>query len=68
MNFDDYKYIIEGDRDNHYDIRQDAIDNIYKPYIEEYKKVLVKLKDEKEFLNYIKLNPKGNVGWYEENK
>lgn len=66
MNFDDYEYMIEGDRDNHYEIRKDAIEYIYKPYIEEYKIILEDLKNEKEFLKYILLNPKGIVGWFNE--
>lgn len=66
MNFDDYEYMIEGDRDNHYEIRQDAVDSIYGPYIIEYKKVLDKLKEEPEFIKYAGLNPKGTVGWYHE--
>lgn len=68
MSFDDLSYIIEGDRDNHYEIREDAIENIYKPYIKEYKKVLETLKKDPEFLEYIGKNPKGNVGWYSENE
>ena len=67
MSFDDLSYMIEGDRDNHYDIREDAIEYIYKPYIEEYKKTIAELKKNKIFLKYIRLNPKGNVGWYSEN-
>ena len=65
MNFDDLSYMIEGDRDNHYEIRQDAIDNIYAPYIERYKEELSKLKTNELFNKYIKVNPTGSVGWYE---
>jgi len=64
MNFDNYDYMIEGDRDNHYDIRQDAIDNIYRPYISENKRLILELKKNSDFLQYINKNPKGNVGWY----
>ncbi len=66
MSFDDLSYMIEGDRDNHYDIRDDAIENIYKPYISAYRSVLTDLKQNADFINYIGLNPKGNVGWYDE--
>ena len=64
MSFDDLTYMIEGDRDNHYDIREDAVKNIYGPYIEEYKKVLTELKRNLLFMQYVGKNPKGNVGWY----
>ena len=68
MAFDDLSYMIEGDRDNHYEIGQDAIDNIYIPYIEENKKVLKKLKKNLLFAEYIKKNPTGSVGWYNDNE
>ena len=67
MNFSDYEYMIEGDRDNHYDIRDDAIKCIYEPYIKIYKETIMELKNNKLFENYIKINPEGNVGWYNEN-
>jgi len=67
MNFENLSYMIEGDRDNHYDIRQDAIENIYQPYIDKYKNVIEELKTKKLFLEYTKINPNGNVGWYEKN-
>ena len=64
MNFDDLSYIIEGDRDNHYEISQEAVDNIYMPYIEDYKKVLTELKENQDFCEYVRKNPKGVPGWY----
>lgn len=64
MNFSDYSYMIEGDRDNCYDIREDAIKHIYTPYIREMKAKIMLLKKEPIFQDYIAKNPEGNVGWY----
>lgn len=64
MSFSDYSYIIEGDRDNCYDIREDAIKYIYTPYIEAMRAKIMLLKKEPNFLEYVARNPEGNVGWY----
>lgn len=64
MSFDDYSYIIQGDRDNCYEIREDAVKYIYEPYIKEIRKEIILLKKEEIFQKYIAKNPKGNVGWY----
>ena len=64
MNFLTFDYMIEGDRNNHYEIRKDAINNIYKPYIKEAKKWIKYLLKFKEFKKYAEKNREGNVGWY----
>lgn len=64
MSLSDYSYIIQGDRENFYDIRKDAVDFIYTPYIEQMHKAIERLREEKPFSDYVKRNPGGNVGWY----
>jgi len=59
MNLLTYDYIITGDRENHYEISKEVIDLIYKPYIQEMKKVLKILKNIKEYNDYLKINPDG---------
>ena len=64
MSLDDYSYIIQGDRENFYDIREDAVLCIYGPYIQRMKDAIARLKQEEAFCEYVSRNPQGNVGWY----
>lgn len=61
MNIDDYSYIITGDRENFYDIQENAIKHIYKPYIKELRKVIKDLKKIPGYLEYSRKNPKSQV-------
>lgn len=59
MNFDDYNYIITGDRENYYKLSKRVVDAVYKPYISAMKSAIKKLKKTKSFSSYILTNPKG---------
>ncbi|MBU1200767.1 glycosyl transferase [Patescibacteria group bacterium] len=60
MNLLDYKYIIEGDRNNNYTISNEVKGLIYESYINNMKKVIKDLKNIKGYCEYVKLNPRGN--------
>lgn len=59
MNLLDYQHVITGDRENYYQISNDVIRLIYNPYIERMKITLKKLKNIKEYRDYVNKNPKG---------
>lgn len=61
MNIKNYSYIITGDRENFYRIPASALQLIYKPYIEEIKKITAFLKEFPEYTNYVNKNSKSMV-------
>jgi hypothetical protein len=60
MNFKNHRYVFTGDRNNNYEIPQNAKELIYKPYVQKMKSVLKDLKKDTGFTKYVKnINPEG---------
>ncbi len=61
MNTETFEYIVTGDRENHYQIFQEAVDILYPPYAQALKKTLQILKKIPEYQAYSQKNPESQV-------